>query len=139
MVRSVDKQPPEKPPDDRDTSRDALVFAMPFLQAVGLSRLEKATALALMCWNMAMLPDDRRAAARAELDELFSFAASWFPESRDGIAELGAWMDKLIRRKQEKFGHRLRVIVTHKVSTDAMNVTLTTGTVGMDRKTWRLN
>lgn len=124
---------------DRATSRDALIFAMPFLQAAGLERLEKATALALTCWNIGLLPEAERAKARQEMTTLFSFAASWFPESADGFAELEQWVDRLIRRKIEQFGHIDRVIVEHQVSTNGSDVTLTTGTAGPGDHDWRLN
>ena len=125
--------------DERDTSREALIFAMPFIQMAGPLRLEKATAFAMMCWNLALLPEGKRQAEVDELMSMFDFAASWFPEQKEGTEELRAWIHKLIKRKLEKFADKRRVIVQYQVSTDGHKVTLTTGTAAVDGETWRLN
>ncbi len=112
---------------------------MPFLQKVGPPRLQKAAALAMMCWNLALLPEDKRQGKVNELSAMFAFAASWFPEHKDGAEELREWIHTLIKRKLEKFANKRRVIVQYQISTDGSQVTLTTGTAAIDGETWQLN
>ena len=117
--------------DDTATSHDALVFAMPFLQAIGPKNCERGMMLAVGCWNLSLLPPEHRAAEEAKILQAFDFAASWFPTSADGIQDIKKWMKSLIKRKLTKYAHRRRLIVTHTISFKEGTVTLTTGTVAV--------
>ena len=117
--------------NDKDTSRDALIFAMPFLQAIGPRNIEKGMILAVGCWNLFLLPPEQKAAEEAKLLQFFDYAASWFPNSADGIMEIKTWMERLIDRRKMVYAHRRRLIVTHTISMQGDTITLTTGTAAV--------
>jgi hypothetical protein len=98
----------ESPPG-QSMSEALLDFIEPYRDesADDLDNLRKVLVVAIVAWNAAILP-------RAEGEKLIETCLDAMPEAMR--ADARAWLDELIRRKQQHFADNRRLIINYTVT-----------------------
>jgi hypothetical protein len=87
-----------------------LDYARPLIENVGDDQFEIAITLAVLCWNTALLPEDKQ---ERELRSAIDRVARDAPE---GFAEqMQTWTRWLVDRKKTLFGHDRRMVVNYTI------------------------
>ena len=87
-----------------------LDFARPLTETVDDDQLEVAITLAVLCWNVALLPEDKQE------QELRLIASTMAKDKPAGFAdEMMSWTRWLLDRKKKLFGHDRRMVVNYTV------------------------
>jgi hypothetical protein len=95
-------------PQGGKLSAAILDFAQPLTENVDDDHFEPAVALAILCWNVALLPEDRQEA------ELRQIASEMARDAPAGYAdETMTWTRWLVNRKKKLFADDRRMVVDY--------------------------
>ena len=90
-----------------------LEFARPLTENVDDDQFSTAITLAILCWNVALLPDDDQ---ERELSLLRTKMAkdkpAWW------VRDLEGWTRQLVDRKKKLFGHDRRMVVNYTITNE---------------------
>jgi len=97
-------------PQGEKLSAVILDFARPLTENVDDCHLDIAITLAILCWNVGLLPEDKQE------QELRLIASKMSKDMRAGFAdEMMTWTRCLLDRKKKLFGHDRRMVVNYTV------------------------
>lgn len=85
-----------------------LEFAHPLTENIDDDQFETAITVAILCWNIALLPEDEQ---ERELGLLRTRMAKDMPAW--WVHDLKAWTQRLVDRKRKLFGHDRRMVVNY--------------------------
>jgi hypothetical protein len=88
-----------------------LDFARPLTESVEDDQFKTAITLAILCWNVALLPEDDQG---RELGLLRTKMAKDMPAW--WVRDLEGWTRRLVDRKKKLFGHDRRMVVSHTIT-----------------------
>ncbi len=89
-------------------------FAEPLARDVDDDHFEAAITVAILCWNVALLPEDTQA---QELSLIKRKMAEYLPAR--WVRELDVWTDRLVDRKKTLFADDRRMVVNYTVADEA--------------------
>jgi len=92
-------------PSGGKLSATIVKFARPFIDTVGDSNFGYAIDLAVLCWNIAILPQDEQEQHRRYMVKKLT---KRFPP--EGVEEIETWSKRLLERKNTLFAHDRRVV-----------------------------
>lgn len=90
-----------------------LEFARPLTENVDDAHFRTAITLAVLCWNLALLPDDEQERERRSAVRVMAKNGP-----AEFVEEADAWTRTLVDRKKRLFGHDRRMVVTYTVEDD---------------------
>lgn len=97
-------------PQGGKLSAAILDFARPLTENVDDDHFERAVTLAILCWNVALLPEDKQEA------ELRKIASKMAEDAPAGFAdETMTWTRWLVNRKKKLFADDCRMVVNYTV------------------------
>lgn len=86
-------------------------FARPLTESVEDDQFETAITLAILCWNVALLPEDEQERKLGVLKtKLAEDKPAWW------IRDLEGWTRRLVDRKKRLFGHDRRMVVNYTIT-----------------------
>jgi hypothetical protein len=95
-------------PQREKLSAVILDFARPLTENVDDGHFDIAITLAVLCWNVALLPEDKQE------QELRLIASTMAKDKPSGFAdEMMSWTRWLLDRKKKLFGHDRRMVVNY--------------------------
>ncbi|OHB79852.1 MAG: hypothetical protein A2Z25_03685 [Planctomycetes bacterium RBG_16_55_9] len=97
-------------PSGHKLSAAIIKFAQPFIDLVGYDHFGYAIDLAILCWNIAILPQDKQEQKRQYIVKEMS---KRFPP--EGAEEIETWSKKLIERKNKLFARDRRIVTDYTV------------------------
>jgi len=97
-------------PQGEKLSAVILDFARPLTENVDNCHVDIAITLATLCWNVALLPEDKQE------QELRLIASTMAKDMPVGFAdEMMSWTRRLLDRKKKLFAHDRRMVVNYTV------------------------
>jgi hypothetical protein len=98
-------------PSGEKLSAVILDFARPLTENVDDDHFKVAITLAILCWNVALLPEDEQERElRVATSKMAKGQPAWW------VRDLGGWTQLLVDRKKKLFGHDRRMVVNHTIT-----------------------
>ncbi len=86
-------------------------FARPLIENVDDDQFETAITLAILCWNVALLPEDDQGRELGVLrTKMAKDKPAWW------VRDLETWTRWLVDRKKKLFGHDRRMVVNYTIT-----------------------
>ncbi|MDI6448238.1 hypothetical protein [Anaerobaca lacustris] len=98
-------------PSGEKLSAVILEFAQPLTENIDDDQFETAITLAILCWNIALLPEsEQERELQLVTDNMAKDKPAWW------VRDLEGWTRRLVDRKRNLFGHDHRMVVNYTIT-----------------------